>query len=94
MYRAAVQSLLGLRRNGATMSVTPCIPAAWPNYSLEWTVGHTRYHVTVSNPERRSDRIKSAELDGVAVDVHAIPLTDDGGQHEVTIVLGGPSGPA
>jgi cyclic beta-1,2-glucan glucanotransferase len=88
MYRAAVQSLLGLRRNGATMSVNPCIPAVWPYYSLEWTMGRTRYLFTVSNPEHRCAEIKSAELDGVAVDAGAIPLNDDGGHHEVTIVLG------
>jgi cyclic beta-1,2-glucan synthetase len=88
MYRAAVQSLLGLRRNGATMSVTPCIPAIWPHYSLELTIGRTRYRFTVSNPEQRCERIRSAELDGVAVDAGAIPLEDDGRQHEVMLVLG------
>ena len=89
MYRAAVQSLLGLRRNGATISVNPCIPAIWPHYSVDWRVGRTRYRITVSNPEHRCEHIKSAELDGAAVDARAIPLEDDGGDHEVTIVLGG-----
>jgi cyclic beta-1,2-glucan synthetase len=88
MYQAAVQSLLGLRRNGATVSVNPCIPTVWPQYSLDWTVGRTRYRFTVSNPQHPSQGIGSAELDGVAVDARAIPLKDDGGKHQVTIVLG------
>ena len=88
MYQAAVQWLLGLRRHGATMSVNPCIPAVWPHYSLEWTVGRTRYRFTVSNPEHHSQGIRSAELDGAAIDARAIPIEDDGGRHEVTIVLG------
>jgi cyclic beta-1,2-glucan synthetase len=88
MYRAAVRSLLGLRRHGTTLSVNPCIPAMWPQYSVEWTVGRTQYRFTVCNPEQRSERIIAAELDGVAVDASAIPLHDDGGQHGVTIVLG------
>jgi cyclic beta-1,2-glucan synthetase len=92
MYRAAIQSLLGLRRNGATMSVNPCIPTQWPHFSMEWTVGRTRYRFTVWNPEHRSERIKSAELDGVSVDARAIPLQDDGARHEVTIVLGAAPG--
>ena len=94
MYQAAIQALLGLRRNGATMSVNPCIPAVWPQYSLDWTVGRTRYRFTVSNPEHQSRGIRSAELDGVAVDARAIPLEDDGGAHEVTIVLGADTGVA
>jgi cyclic beta-1,2-glucan synthetase len=88
MYQAAVQSLLGLRRHGATMSLNPCIPAVWPGYTLEWRIGRTRYRFTVVNPDHRSQGIASATLDGIAVDPRAIPLQDDGGEHEVSIVLG------
>ncbi|HEY6616440.1 MAG TPA: protein ndvB, partial [Vicinamibacterales bacterium] len=88
MYQAAVQSLLGLQRHGATMSLNPCIPAVWPGYALEWKIGRTRYHFTVVNPEHRSRGVASADLDGVAVNANEIPLEDDGGEHEVRIVLG------
>jgi cyclic beta-1,2-glucan synthetase len=88
MYQAAVQSLLGLQRHGATMSLNPCIPAVWPGYALEWKMGRTRYHFTVVNPDHRSRGIATASLDGVAVNAREIPLKDDGGEHEVRIVLG------
>ena len=39
MYQAAVGSLLGLRRQGDTFRVDPCIPAMWPAYSLDWQHG-------------------------------------------------------
>ena len=90
MYQAAVQSLLGVRRNGTTMIVEPCIPMFWPQFSLEWRVDRTCYRFTVSNPERRSTGVKSATLDGAPVNAGAIPWTDDGGDHEVMIVLGEP----
>ena len=92
MYQAAIQALLGLRRSGSSISVSPCIPTAWPHYSLEWRVGRTRYRFTVSNPEHRCCGIASAELDGIPIDARAIPLKDDGAAHEVTIVLGADSG--
>jgi cyclic beta-1,2-glucan synthetase len=88
MYQAAVQSLLGLRRQGATMSLNPCIPAIWPGFRLEWRIGRTHYRFTVVNPDHRSQGVASAEVDGIAVDARAIPLQDDGGEHEVRIVLG------
>lgn len=88
MYQAAVQWLLGIRRHGATISVNPCIPCIWPGFTVEWTIGRTRYHISVSNPEHRSQGVKSAELDGAAIDPRAIPLLDDGGLHDVTVVLG------
>jgi cyclic beta-1,2-glucan synthetase len=88
MYQAAVQALLGLYRRGDTISVEPCIPTVWPGYSIDWRLGGTRYRFRVTNPDHHSRAVASAELDGVAVDPRAIPLREDGGEHEVTIVLG------
>jgi cyclic beta-1,2-glucan synthetase len=92
MYQAALQELLGIRRNGSTWSVNPCIPAVWETYSIDWRMGDTRYHFTVSNPERRSRGVTSVELDGAPVDPLAIPRYEDGRQHEVTILLGAAPG--
>ncbi|HWT45784.1 MAG TPA: protein ndvB, partial [Vicinamibacterales bacterium] len=88
MYQAAIRALLGLRRNGATMALNPCVPSPWPRYSLTWRFGRTRYRFTVLNPEHRCSGVASATLDGVPVDPDAIPVYDDGEVHEVTIVLG------
>jgi len=88
MYQAAVRALLGIRRHGATMSVAPCIPSVWPGFTVVWTLGRTRYRVTVSNPHHRTRGIRAAELDGVQVDASAIPLVDDGALHDVEIVMG------
>jgi cyclic beta-1,2-glucan synthetase len=93
MYQAAIEGLLGVQRRGDAFSVNPCIPARWPGYSLEWKMGGTRYRLTVTNPHRQGSGIDSAALDGVPVDPLAIPLADDGGVHEVTIVLGRSTAP-
>jgi cyclic beta-1,2-glucan synthetase len=88
MYQAALHALLGFRRNGSTIFLNPCIPAVWPHYSIEWRLGRTRYRLTVSNPDHRCCGVGLALCDGAEVDPGAIPLKDDGGEHEVTIVLG------
>ena len=31
MYRAGLESILGLRRRGDTFSIDPCIPSSWPD---------------------------------------------------------------
>jgi cyclic beta-1,2-glucan synthetase len=83
-----VQALLGLQRRGSTISLNPCIPTVWAEYSLDWTIASTRYRVVVENPERRSRGIASAEMDGHPVDPNAIALVDDGKEHTVRVVLG------
>ena len=88
MHRAGLESILGLRRRGASFEMDPCIPSSWNEYSIAWRFGGTRYEITVANPERRCRGIAEAELDGAAVDPAAIPLADDGRTHEVRLVLG------
>jgi cyclic beta-1,2-glucan synthetase len=88
MYQAAIRHLLGVERRGATLSINPCIPAIWPQFSLEWTMGQTRYRFTVLNPGHRSQGVASAQLDGEDVDPAAIPWVDDGREHDVQVVLG------
>jgi cyclic beta-1,2-glucan synthetase len=88
MYRAGLESILGLKRRGVVFEVDPCIPAAWPSYSIAWRFGATRYAIDVVNPERRSRGVARALLDGTAVDPSAIPLSDGGGRHELKVVLG------
>ncbi len=88
MYRAGLESILGLRRRGHTFSMDPCIPSSWPEYEIAWRVQGTLYLIGVSNPERQCRGVVEALLDGVAVDAAAIPLVDDGRTHQVQIVLG------
>jgi cyclic beta-1,2-glucan synthetase len=88
MYRAGIESILGLRRRGATFGVDPCIPSSWPAYEISWRFLSSRYEITVSNPSRRCRGVAKAELDGLPVDAAAIPLVDDGRVHQVHVVLG------
>jgi len=89
MYQAAIDSLMGLRRRADVFTMDPCIPAMWPTCSIEWRHGESLYHVSIENPERQHRGVRSATLDGVPVDAAAIPLLDDGKEHEVVVVLGG-----
>ena len=41
LYRTAVESMLGLRRRGATFGIAPCVPSAWPEYEITWTIDST-----------------------------------------------------
>ena len=88
MYRAGIESILGLRRHGSTFEIDPCMPASWPEYGIVWRLGQTRYEIAVSNPERRCRGVAEARLDGALVDARAIPLLADGGVHQVQVRLG------
>jgi cyclic beta-1,2-glucan synthetase len=88
LHRAGLESLLGLRRHGDTLELDPCIPGTWPGFAISWRHGGTRHEIAVENPGRRGRGIETAQLDGVEVDPRAIPLAEDGGVHQVRIVMG------
>jgi cyclic beta-1,2-glucan synthetase len=88
LYRAGLESMLGLRRRGGTFEINPCIPSSWDEYDIVWQCRSTRYEITVFNPDHVCRGVVSAELDGALVDASAITLVDDGRTHHVMVVLG------
>ena len=85
LYRAGLESILGLTRRGATFSISPCVPAAWSHFRIDWRFGGSAYHISVDTSNRRLGGPPLATLDGAAVDTTAIPLVDDGRAHEVAV---------
>ncbi|HSJ98277.1 MAG TPA: glycosyl hydrolase family 65 protein, partial [Myxococcota bacterium] len=90
LYRAGIESILGLRLQGSSLFLDPCIPTSWPRFELAFKYRSTRYDITVENPQRVSRGVSSATLDGNALPSGAarVPLVDDGATHSVRVILG------
>ena len=88
MYRAGLESILGLQRRGDTFVVDPCIPSTWPEYQIVWTHLSTRYEITVLNPDHRCRGVAAVTVDGERANPDALLLVDDGATHVVTVILG------
>jgi cyclic beta-1,2-glucan synthetase len=90
MYRAGIEWILGLRVQGATFLVDPCIPKAWPSFEIDFRHGATRYEISVQNPDGVNRGVAGIELDGSALSAGSttVPLVDDGSTHRVRVLLG------
>ena len=92
MYRAGVEWLLGFRVRGSHVEIDPCIPREWPGFEITLRYGASRYAVTVENPRGVQRGVVRIEVDGVALAAGTgtarVELTDDGGRHEVRVVMG------
>ena len=89
LYRAGMEWILGFRVRGKTLSIDPCIPRTWSNYSIVFRYHSASYKIEVQNPRGVSRGVSRAELDGKPLPNSAnVPLVDDGVEHRVVVVLG------
>jgi cellobiose phosphorylase len=89
LYRAGLESMLGFQKQGAALRVDPCIPRHWERFEIRYRHGSSLYRICVENPKGVCRGISRLELDGVRLAAEApIPLSDDGREHRVELVLG------
>ena len=90
MYRAGIESILGLRLQGAFLLLAPCIPEHWPRFEIVFRYASTRYEIAVENPHGACRGIAHAEFDGQPLSEGPIrvPLRDDGATHRIRAVMG------
>jgi len=88
LYRVGLEAILGFRPEGDRLVIDPCIPAAWPGFSINYRHRSARYEIRVENPEGVERGVRALWLDGNRVEGEMIPLADDGGHHDVRVVLG------
>ena len=88
MYRLGIEAILGIKRLGDTLKIDPCIPGNWPGFQLTYRFGKTPYLVRVENPEGVNRGVRQIVLNGMPLPDGQIPLSDDGRQHEVQVVMG------
>jgi cyclic beta-1,2-glucan synthetase len=90
MQRAGIESILGLRLEGATLLLEPCIPQGWRKYEMTLCFRSARYEIVVENPDGVSRGVASAHLDGATITERPLrlPLMDDGNTHHLEVRLG------
>ncbi len=88
MYRLGLEAILGLCRSGDTLRIQPSIPPEWRTYSLDYAFGNAKYRIRVENPAGAYRAVIQVIMDGQPLPDDAIPLRDDGQEHEIVVTLG------
>lgn len=88
MYRLCVESLLGVRREGDQLHLSPCLPADWPGFRMRYRYRETTFHIAVWQTTAGSAAAAGTlVVDGVEQAGQAITLVDDRVDHQVVIRL-------
>ncbi len=92
LYRAGLEWILGLHKLGETLRIDPCIPKEWERFQITYRYHTSVYHITVQNPSHVSRGVSGIILDDVELQSDTmdvlIPLTRDGREHQVRVVMG------
>ena len=84
LYRAAVESILGIQKEGNRLIVKPVLPSHWDGYSATLRLGGATYRIKVV---RKPDAEKSSiEVDGVQREGEAIDMIATGESDIVVVV--------
>jgi cyclic beta-1,2-glucan synthetase len=86
MYRLVMESLLGLRLEGTTLRVDPCVPVTWNAFRVHYRYRETLYHISIFQNRTKVAKA-SLMVDGIVQPDMAIPLVDDSGEHVVEVRL-------
>ena len=89
LYRAGLEWILGIQKLGNALRIDPCIPKDWGRVEIAYRFGNTVYRIAIENPDNVCRGVSHLTLDNSVLPADGdIPLSDDGGDHRVRVVLG------
>ena len=86
MYRAGLEAILGVSREGSLLRIKPCVPATWTGFEISTQFGSTRYEIKLSRLENGPDDLPP-DVQRVSPGEFLISLKDDGGVRSITLPL-------
>ena len=93
IYRAALEYILGVKKEGDSLIIAPCIPRSWPGFEVTYKFQNTTYKIKVTNPNSVSRGVLSCTSDDVTVPLLSssgvrVSLADTGGTKKVHVTMG------
>ncbi len=86
-YQAALEYILGMKKEGEFLSFTPCIPSSWKKYEITYKYHSTIYHIEVKNQLALTNGIITVEQDNQECPDGKLKLVDDGREHQVVVEI-------
>lgn len=86
-YFAVTNFILGVRVGFEGLTVDPCIPTDWPQFSVTRQWRGATYNIQVKNPNSVSKGVQSITINGEEVN-GAVPVQAEGSVNDVIVIMG------
>ncbi|MGD0815613.1 MAG: glucoamylase family protein [Verrucomicrobiota bacterium] len=87
MYRLALETLLGVTREGDRLRVEPHLPKHWSSAKIHYRYGQSTYHIVIEKAVETLRKGPGITLDDQPLPGETIPLLDDHQEHQVEISI-------
>lgn len=87
-FVAISQYILGIKADFDGLMVDPAIPKDWDGYQITREFRGDKFKIDIQNPNHVSTGVTKLIVDGKEVNGTVIPVSGDGKEHAVTVVLG------
>lgn len=77
-YKAGIECILGLRINKGILTINPCIPKEWKEYSIRYEYQSSIYNIKVKNQNGKNNGIEKFIVNGEVIPEKQIKLIDNG----------------
>jgi cyclic beta-1,2-glucan synthetase len=84
MYRAGLEAILGVTREGSQLRIKPCIVGQWDGFELAIKFGTTRYEIKLMRDDGNAEH-KSPDVKRLSPGEFLIALQDEGGVRRITL---------
>ncbi|MEI7849912.1 MAG: glycosyl transferase, partial [Chloroflexota bacterium] len=88
MVRLGIEAILGIKREGQFLKISPCIPKHWPGFSIKYRFGDSLYNIQVYNHQKVNSGVIEISLDGFILSNPNILLVDDKKDHFIVVKMG------
>lgn len=85
-YFSATRYIIGIRPGFQSLTLDPCIPADWKEFSVQREWRGAFYHIKVLNPDSVMKGVKEIQLNGEIV--KEIPMMEKGSENTVIVIMG------
>ncbi len=82
------QAILGIQPTLDGLSIDPCIPSAWKEYTVHRKYRGTDYDITVRNPHAVQKGVASVVVDGTPITGNVLPIAPKGTKVTVEVTMG------
>ena len=85
-YRCGIQNILGININKNKLTIKPCVPDEWKEYSFRYRYGNSIYNLKILN-KFKSNEVKSIRINGSIQKEKFIVLIDNNKIYDIQITI-------